>query len=87
MTSWSLRRELARWETETRAWALDAARSLALAMYHNRPQPVTSYQVGVVLESYERPLIEIPARLLNEMRPRNDASSLESTSPSLAHHR
>jgi hypothetical protein len=52
---------------------IDAARSLALAMYHNRAQPVTPYQVGVVLESYERPLIEIPARLLNEMPPMNEA--------------
>jgi hypothetical protein len=42
-------------------------------MYHNRPQPVTPYQVGVVLDSNERPLIEIPARFLNEGPPANGA--------------
>jgi hypothetical protein len=66
MTARRARRELARWETASRAWALGTARSLALAIYHNRPQPVTPYQVGVVLDSHERPLIEIPARFLNE---------------------
>jgi hypothetical protein len=42
-------------------------------MYHNRPQPVTPYQVGVVRDSDERPLIEIPARFLNERPPVNGA--------------
>jgi hypothetical protein len=38
-------------------------------MYHNRPQPVTPYQVGVVLDSDELVLVEIPARFLNEGPP------------------
>jgi hypothetical protein len=41
-------------------------------MYHNCPQPVTPYQVGVVLDSGERPLIEIPVRFLNEGPPGNE---------------
>jgi hypothetical protein len=40
-------------------------------MYRNCPQPVTPYQVGVVLDPDERPLIEIPARLINEPPPLN----------------
>jgi hypothetical protein len=40
-------------------------------MYHNDPQPVTPYQVGVVLDTDERPIIEIPARFLNEEPPLN----------------
>jgi hypothetical protein len=73
MTARHARRELARWETASRAWAFEAARSLALAMYDNRSQPVTPYQVGVVLDSEERPLIEIPARFLNEGSPATGA--------------
>jgi hypothetical protein len=40
-------------------------------MYHSRPQPVTPYEVGVVLDSDERALVEIPARFRNEAPPVN----------------
>jgi hypothetical protein len=64
--TWRTRRELARWESQIRPWANDAARSLAQSIYRNTPQPVTPHQVGVVLEPGERPWIEIPIRFTNE---------------------
>lgn len=67
MTARRTRRELARWDSQIRLWATDAARYLALAIYLDSPQVVTPYHVGVVLEPGERPWIEVPARLVNEV--------------------
>ena len=60
MTRPASRRELARWERDCRRWAIDAARDLALALYHDWPQRVSPYGLGLVLEQFERPLIETP---------------------------
>lgn len=69
MTRTASRREIARWERDCRSWAIDAARHLALALYHDWPQPVNPYGVGLVLERYERPLIETPMTFPAESPP------------------
>jgi hypothetical protein len=69
MSTRNAKRALASWETETRAWATHAARSLVLDIYEGRPLPVTPYQVGVVLHPGELVWAEIPARFLGECPP------------------
>jgi hypothetical protein len=66
MTRGTTRRATIRWERDCRSWAFEAARDLALALYYDRPLPAKPYGVGVVLEAHERPLVEVPMRLLTE---------------------
>jgi hypothetical protein len=65
------RRELARWENDTRQWAHQAARSLALSMVSGQPAPATPYGIGVVLDPGERVWAECPVRFLQEILPAN----------------
>jgi hypothetical protein len=62
MSSRKQRREIARWETATRAWATETARSLALDLYRNNVVDVAPYAVGVVLDPGEQPWAQVPAR-------------------------
>jgi len=55
------RKALAAWETATRSHATEAARTLALDLYHHRDRGVTPYTVGVVLDAGETVWAECPA--------------------------
>jgi len=55
------RRAVARWHANTRQWATDTARSLALTLYQDAEPPVTPYDVGVVLDPGEKPWVELLA--------------------------
>lgn len=56
------RKELARWEATTRAWATETAKTLAVQLYRDTDVPVQPYNVGVVLEDGEKPWVQVPAR-------------------------
>jgi hypothetical protein len=53
---------LARWEAKAREWATDAARDLALDLYHSRDTGTRSYRIGVVLDPGEKVWAEVPLR-------------------------
>lgn len=56
------RRELARWEATTRAWAADTGRHLAITLHRGEPPPVRPCDVGLVLWDNETVWAELPAR-------------------------
>jgi hypothetical protein len=56
------RKAIARWEADTRKWAIETARALAIAVYRGDPLPTRPYRVGVVLGRQESPWVESPAR-------------------------
>jgi hypothetical protein len=60
------RREVARWENMTRAWATETGRALALDLYLDRDLGVHPYNVGVVLAPGEKAWVQIPARCLSD---------------------
>ena len=66
MTRLKERREIARWEESTRAWATDAAREMVYNICTGGPLAARPYNLGVVLGATEVPWIEFPARFLNE---------------------
>lgn len=51
---------LARWTDETRQWATDAGRDLALDLYYDRETAIRPYGVGVVLDAGEKVWAEVP---------------------------
>ncbi len=53
---------LARWEHDTRQWAIDTGRDLALDLYHDRDRAARPYGVGVVLDPGEKVWAEVPVR-------------------------
>lgn len=53
---------LARWVHDTRQWATDAGRDLALDLYYDRDRVARPYGVGVVLDPGEKVWTEVPAR-------------------------
>ena len=53
---------LARWEHDTRQWAIDTGRDLALDLYHDRNRAARPYGVGVVLDPDEKVWAEVPVR-------------------------
>lgn len=55
-------RERALWEDATRGWASDAARGLALDLFHGRPTAARPYGVGVVVDPGETVWSEVPVR-------------------------
>jgi hypothetical protein len=55
-------RASARWENDTRQWAIETGRDLALDLYHNKDRAGRPYGVGVVLDPGEKVWAEIPAR-------------------------
>ena len=55
------RREVARWEASTRAWATSRGKDLALELYQQSDVAVTPYSVGLVLEQGEKPWVQVPA--------------------------
>lgn len=55
------RKEVARWEVSTRAWATGRGRDLALELYQQSHVAVTPYSVGLVLEQGEKPWVQVPA--------------------------
>jgi hypothetical protein len=55
-------RELARWDAETRIWATEQGRRLALDLYHGHNVAVRPYSVGILLWDGETVWGLIPAR-------------------------
>ena len=53
---------LARWEHDTRQWAIDTGRDLALDLYYDRTRAARPYAVGVVLDPDEKVWAEVPVR-------------------------
>jgi len=72
MTTRKQRKALARSENDTREWAHQAARNLALSMVAGQPTPGTPYGVGVVLDPGEQVWAECPIRFLQEVLPQTD---------------
>jgi hypothetical protein len=64
-----LAKDLARWEADTRAWATDAARQLALALYHEQDTTARPFRTGVVLDPGERVWVETPLYFSHEIPP------------------
>jgi hypothetical protein len=58
------KRELAHWETETRQWAIDAGRRLAIDLHRGHEVPIRPYTVGLVLwkSRHEQVWGQVPAR-------------------------
>lgn len=57
------RKATAQWEANTRRWAIETARYLALSVYRGDPLPARPYALGVVLGPQETAWVECPARL------------------------
>lgn len=55
-------RAVARWEHDTRRWAIDTGRDLALDLYYDRDRAARPYGVGVVLDPGEKVWAEVPVR-------------------------
>jgi hypothetical protein len=53
---------VARWEHDTRQWATDAGRDLAVDLYYDRDRYARPYGVGVVLDPGEKVWAEVPLR-------------------------
>jgi hypothetical protein len=53
---------LARWEQDTRQWAIDTGRNLALDLYNDRDRAALPFGVGVVLDPGEKLWAEVPVR-------------------------
>jgi len=53
---------VARWEHDTRQWAIDTGRDLALDLYYDRDRGARAYGVGVVLDAGEKVWAEVPVR-------------------------
>jgi hypothetical protein len=56
------RRAMVQWEADTRRWAIDAARDLALAVYRGDSLQAQPFRIGVVLGSQESPWVQCPVR-------------------------
>ena len=69
MTKRAQRRALALWENDTRQWAHQTARELALSMVSGQPTPATPYAMGVVLDPGEQVWAECPIGFLQENLP------------------
>ena len=80
MTKRGLLKAQARWETDTRSWAADAARAVLLAICGGEPLPITPYHVGAVLDPSERVMAEVPARVHPDVW-MNEARSTASVRP------
>jgi hypothetical protein len=63
VTKRALLKAQARWETDTRSWAAEAARAVLLAICGGDPLPITPYRVGAVLNTGEHAMAEVPARV------------------------
>ena len=55
-------KQITAWENDTRTWATNTARDLALDLYHGRPAAIRPYNVGVVLDPDEVVWAEVPVR-------------------------
>ena len=53
---------LDRWEQDTRQWATDRGRDLALDLYYDRETATRPYGAGVVLDPGEKVWAEVPVR-------------------------
>lgn len=62
MTKRTDAKALARWEHDTRQWAIDTGRDLALDLYYDRDRAARPYGVGVVLDPGEKAWAEVPVR-------------------------
>jgi hypothetical protein len=51
-----------RWEAETRDWATNTARDLALHLFHSRETATRPYGIGIVLDHGEMAWAEVPVR-------------------------
>jgi hypothetical protein len=58
-----------RWKEDTRRWAVDTARDLAIALYRGDALPGQPYRIGVVLGLQESPWVECPAQFHIETSP------------------
>jgi hypothetical protein len=72
---------VARWDHDTRQWAIDTARDLALDLYYDRDRAARPYGVGVVLDPGERVWAEIPVRFNLDWAPL--ATSGEQAQPAI----
>jgi hypothetical protein len=55
-------KQITAWENDTRTWATNTARDLALDLYHGRPAAIRPYNVGVVLDPNEVVWAKAPVR-------------------------
>ena len=60
---------LARWEHDTRQWAIDTGRDLALDLYYDRDRAARPYGVGVVLDPGEKVWAEVPVQFNLDLIP------------------
>jgi hypothetical protein len=51
-----------RWEAETRDWATNTARDLALHLFHSRETATRPYGIGIVFDHGEMAWAEVPVR-------------------------
>ncbi len=70
MTRRTQRKAMERWEADTRRWAFETARDLALSVYRGDPLPARPYALGVVLGPQETAWVECPALLNVGFAPR-----------------
>jgi hypothetical protein len=50
----------AQWEHDTRRWAIETARTLALDLYHHQPSAIRPYDIGVILAAGETIWAQVP---------------------------
>ena len=51
---------VAQWEQDTRRWANETARALALDLYHHQPPAIRPYDIGVILGAGETIWAQVP---------------------------
>jgi hypothetical protein len=66
---------MAWWEADTKRWAIDTARDLAVAVYQGDPLPARPYRIGVVLGPQESAWVECPARFNLDTAPSSTAAA------------
>ena len=69
------RKAMACWEGDTRRWAIDTARDLAVAVYRADPLPAWPYRIGIVLGPQETAWVECPARFNLDTAPSSTAAA------------
>jgi hypothetical protein len=68
------RKAIAGWEEDTKRWAIDTARNLAVAVNRGDPLPARPYRIGVVLGPQESAWVECPARFNLDTAPSSTAA-------------
>jgi hypothetical protein len=60
---------MAHWQSDTRQWAIDTARALALDLCHHQPPAIRPYNIGVVLNAGETIWAEVPVTFNHDSAP------------------